>query len=1098
MSPATSQTSLTWVPTGTGHELALSGGTLVCRDDRGDPIDPVPADALGTRVYPAWALVHHPADADVALGTLGALARAAHKKPYNAAGTYAMVARGVPALHRPVFLEHAARALAAAGDPKRAATLFARAREAEAEHDLPVDDAVWLRSHLEFAALGAVSAKSVTVFVKRARERFPADQALDAVADMAVMRARGGQAPWPRFAQQFSALVAQAGRDEISEHRRVLEAIAPTAAARQAPFALWKAWRPMVVRVARDSPRLRGLLLDLFPLPEGIDGWWIDLLDDCGALAALTGDGEPGSEPRDGRAGWLSRAVLHPRLEETAKYRPRRYVERQPRQLLELIARMSVKLADNGVPVPLEGPGCWSREVDMYVLETCLAHGVPVAPPGAGAVLGMYRWMRYRTGGEDLAATVTDPVYGPLVHGWVDNQRDLDGVWAIPALRPFVQPPAGAGTPPPHPLDDSKVMGSLYGFAVQAAADEGGALRGIQLAGATLRGRVDLEHDARLPEFTQMVGFAGRIGGVALRAVAPSTTDERRERLLALLEVWADSVFADPTVRLRRGTVVTGRRSVSDAHGAALLVGRPGDTAQLFLDLRTGEADPPALGAVQEVTELPRGWGDSGQLRKLLAMVRERGPLRPDPEAAAVLARLTGMSRAAATVVLAGITGWRNTYRTPLLEPSERQVLELTGAEAEMARKELFKVDGDQGLDLLADALPADPAELWEAGGLVAVAERVARVWAAMFGIAAPIDEATAASVTELDLGMPAVELCSALAVPRATSLLTENVDAWLTPHPVVGTGLGSDEDRAYKLDKLARCLTTLIPWAYTALPAGDPIRSGIPEAVELLRERFAHPGLVLSAGGANGGGRRPFDELEAAFGNSPYQGPEPLRKATFDDGLTIAVEGGRHGHRLFFRPAHYLEDERTQTLHDALGHSITLPAIDWIRGEDCTLIAERIRSGAIPDGAYETDPRASVPDLVAQVRERHGLEEDPAALYLQLLAVQSPTDRNIRTWNGWKPARHEKAVAALLDCGLVVQERRTRAGRSVFLPGSWVTARKPVPSMERWKAELLGLRLIGDAIGSSPWPHGPLPEIFTAAWQRTLNGDGPTDRTRR
>ncbi|MFC5748054.1 hypothetical protein [Actinomadura rugatobispora] len=1090
MPPATSRTSPTWAPTGTGHELALIDGTLVCRDDQGDPVDPIPADALGTRVYPAWALVHHPADADVALGTLGFLARAAYEKPYDAAGTYEMVARGLPALHRPVFLEHAAHALVAAGDPKRAATLFARAREAETEHDLPVDDAVWLGSHLEFAALGALSAKSVTAFVKRARERFPADQAVDAVADIAVLRARGDLTPWPQFAKEFSALVAKAGRDEISEHRRVLEAIVPTAAARQAPFALWKAWRPMVVRVARDSPRLRGLLLDLFPYPEGIDGWWIDLLDDCGALEALTGDGEPESEPRDGRAGWLSRAVLHPMLKETARHRRRRYVE-QPRQLIELIARMSARLAVDGVPVHLDGPGCWSREVDMRVLEACLAHGVPVAPPGAGAGLGMLRWMRHRTGDEDIAATVTDPVYGPLVRRWVDEQRDPDEVWAIPALRSFVRPPAGAGAPPPHPLDDSKVMGSLYGFAVQAATDKGGALRGIQLASAALRGQITLEHDAKLPELTQTVRFTGRVGAVALRAVATSTTDERRERLLALLEVWADSVFADPTVRLRRGTVVTGRRSVSDANGAALLVGRPGDTARLFLDLRAGEADPPALGTVQEVTELPRGWGDSGQLQKLLAMVRERGPLRPDPEAVAVLVGLTGMSRVAATVVLAGITGWGNPYRTPLLEPSEREVLQLTAAEAEVARKELFKLDGDQRLDLLADALPTDPAELWEAGGLVAVAERIARAWGVMFGIAAPVDEATAASVTELDLGMPAVELCSALAQPRATSLLTENVDSWLRPHPAVGTGIGSHEDRAYKLDKLARCLTTLIPWAYTELPAGDPVRSGIPEAVELLRERLAHPGLVLSAGSASGG-RRPFEDLEAAFGNSPYQGPEPLGKATFDDGLTIAVQGDRYGHRLFFRPAHYREDERSQTLRDALGHSITLPVIDWIRGEDCTRIAERIRSGAIPEGAYETDPRASVPDLVAQVRERHSLEEDPATLYLQLLALQNPTDRNIRTWNVWKPARHKKAVAALLERGLVVEERRMRAGRSVFLPGGWVTAKKPVPPMERWKAELLGLQLIGDAIRSSPWPHGPLPEIFTAAWQQTLNGGGP------
>ncbi|MBI0384991.1 hypothetical protein JBE27_54215, partial [Streptomyces albiflaviniger] len=40
--------------------------------------------------------------------------------------------------------------------------------------------------------------------------------------------------------------------------------------------------------------------------------------------------------------------------------------------------------------------------------------------------------------------------------------------------------------------------------------------------------------------------FIGRIGAVALRAAVASTRPERRERQLALLEMWAESPFADP------------------------------------------------------------------------------------------------------------------------------------------------------------------------------------------------------------------------------------------------------------------------------------------------------------------------------------------------------------------------------------------------------------------------------------------------------------------------------------------------------------------------------------------------------------------------
>ncbi|GAA2097498.1 hypothetical protein GCM10009780_45250 [Actinomadura alba] len=153
-----------------------------------------------------------------------------------------------------------------------------------------------------------------------------------------------------------------------------------------------------------------------------------------------------------------------------------------------------------------------------------------------------------------------------------------------------------------------------------------------------------------------------------------------------------------------------------------------------------------------------------------------------------------------------------------------------------------------------------------------------------------------------------------------------------------------------------------------------------------------------------------------------------------------------------------------------------------------------RIRSGALPEGAHEAYPPAAVPDLVAEVAERFGLEPDPAVLYLQLLTLLRPTDRNVRTWNGWKPARHKAAVTALTGRGLVIEAKRARAGRGVFLPGGWVKADKPHLPLERWKAELYGLLLYADGTetGGLSWPGRPLPELYAAAWQRILDGDQP------
>lgn len=97
------------------------------------------------------------------------------------------------------------------------------------------------------------------------------------------------------------------------------------------------------------------------------------------------------------------------------------------------------------------------------------------------------------------------------------------------------------------------------------------------------------------------------------------------------------------------------------------------------------------------------------------------------------------------------------------------------------------------------------------------------------------------------------------------------------------------------------------------------------------------------------------------------------------------------------------------------------------------------------------------MPGLVAEVAGRLGLTEDSAALYLQLLTPAVPADRNIRRWNGWNPARHRQAVTELVDHDLVVEDKRARAGRGIFLPGPWAEAAKPLPPMECWKAPLLG-----------------------------------------
>jgi hypothetical protein len=263
------------------------------------------------------------------------------------------------------------------------------------------------------------------------------------------------------------------------------------------------------------------------------------------------------------------------------------------------------------------------------------------------------------------------------------------------------------------------------------------------------------------------------------------------------------------------------------------------------------------------------------------------------------------------------------------------------------------------------------------------------------------------------------------------------------------------------------------------------------------------HPGLLLDAGSLSHAAGRTVADVHDRFGSRPYAGPEPLDVASIDDGLTVVVDGtvDRRGERsqprLYFRPAFYRDDERSRTLLAARTDSRYDPEaemVEWLRGTACARVVERIESTALPTGSYETNPVLSAPDVLRQVIAELGIDEDAAALHLQLLTLRVPSDRNVRVWNGWKAARHQKAAAVLVERCLVVEDKRARAGRRLFLPGEWIHAGEPHQPMEAWKAELLGVERSynGRLENPPPLPTRTLPELFVHAWGRVEGGLGP------
>jgi hypothetical protein len=584
--------------------------------------------------------------------------------------------------------------------------------------------------------------------------------------------------------------------------------------------------------------------------------------------------------------------------------------------------------------------------------------------------------------------------------------------------------------------------------------------------------------------------FIGRIGAIALRAAAPSTGAEHREALLRLLEVWADTPFADPTARLRTGDARAEGEAVRDGRGATVATTWPRDGRCAVVQLRTGDADPPGFGDPTNRAEVARGWGDPGQLRRFVALVREQGPMAWDPAAARLLGEETGLSRAGAALIMMGDAG------QPLL-PDRRRVLGLGPAEAVAGADEVRRMSEWARLDLFANVLPDDPAQLWEPTGPSALAARIAAAWQARFGRSVAPPEDTLAAVATLATFSAAARICAAFLAPDTDAMLTTDLDSWLA-NGFGGAYCTSENQGVRWFEDLLRDIVGALPLVYADLPGKDPVRAGLPGVVAALRARLEHPGLLLQAGYVPHR-EECADRLRDLFGDRPYAGPEPLVGASFDDGLTVATiiepdeENPRPNARVYFRPANYGDDARSAHLRRvAAEYAHSREAVDVLRGDWCARVVERIAGDALPEGAYESNPAVSAPDTVAQVVKALGVPDDAATLYLQLLALELPTDRRVRTWNGWNTARHRQASAALVTAGVVHPDKRARAGRGIFLPGDWAKARKPLWPMETWKANVSGVRLIGREVRSTPRWTSTLPELFAHVWTLVERGDGP------
>ncbi|MFJ8164329.1 DNA-binding protein [Streptomyces sp. NPDC096136] len=598
---------------------------------------------------------------------------------------------------------------------------------------------------------------------------------------------------------------------------------------------------------------------------------------------------------------------------------------------------------------------------------------------------------------------------------------------------------------------------------------------------------------------------------VAYRAVAPGTTEEQRAVLCrALSAVDALGLASAETsaahwrrlsVRIDTGTLLgadgreRGRggrhRAVVPLGGGAVLAlneqvreyerGREFDA--LLHDPAGAFAVPaPYTGAREPVTVGDRGRG-AGWLAAFLKEAAERGPAPWFPEAAEEFGRLTGVSAAMARLVLAGLPHLE-THESGFLPAELRQVLGVKATEAAHARNDLRDLSPEVRRELVAALLPADPARLWTDGP---DAEAAARVWNLRAGRRTPVPEWLLADAAK--------EVRGAWGAHRALPAL---LDAAASPVLSLDTAWAVKGDRAEPVVPGGRPFDSSVltgavgfaAWLAHRLPAGHPVRSCLPPALTAVRQRLASPELLLGVG---------HYVDRAAFRKAAGTPTETAEGYERYGAVVLATHDGRP-----------LPALRTALL-DSTGSDPYLPLLRGTEQQpsaaetalrlahDPVFAALLADPGAPVAGEVDKegtwwpqDPGRSVPDLVAEVSAEYGLGADAAVLYLALLAMPDPTDRNTARWTGWKPARLKAARAELAATDLVVSATRTRAGRSLFLPGPWAEPGSPALPVEQWKLPMYALAPGGGPVLGVLVPGEPAAELYRRAWARVRAGDVP------
>ena len=494
---------------------------------------------------------------------------------------------------------------------------------------------------------------------------------------------------------------------------------------------------------------------------------------------------------------------------------------------------------------------------------------------------------------------------------------------------------------------------------------------------------------------------------------------------------------------------------------------------------------------------LTNGWS-AEQVRSYLQVCAQRERQLPDVSFLESLAADMGLSLSEVALIWLGYPNM--TSRTANFMPAHlRTALKLKTRPLSAAKSSLDALSEDTREGLVAAMLEGPAAQLWD--DHAAVGERLKAAWQKLKPDRLDLPMELMDELSDgYSYGVDARKMFVAINKPHEAAIFSPQVSFEFDSRnnnlkASNGEGLSANE---LKAAVLSVCLIS------SGLPVGHPSRAKMPAVREALLAALDNPNLMIEThDGYWYDEKEPQKAAEAAvtavLGKTKTQNGQMMGQRA---GVTALVNSWRVSR--FISPGKLKKAKDYQTVREILQATTgadhedvsLIETISLVRSTGFKKLCERLRKTPVPDGQYESNPRHACPKLVAAVAKQLTVSEDAAVYYLQLLALHNPTDKLIKLWNGWTAARIKKAAAELVEQQCVLEAKRARAGRRMFLPGGWEALKAPHLPLESWKLPLYDLDGAGRGHVSPLLerivPLEPIHLLFERAWQRVQDGEAP------